>query len=155
MTGLPAGLTASAASPNVTLSRTPTEGGPFSVSVTAKDALGCQVSQIYTLTIDSNPPPVAQCKDVTVSANDATCKAPASIDNGSSDPDGDPISFMQTPAGAVPARHEHGDADRDRPARRVQYLYRDGHGGGPDAADPVMASPDHAVEMGHDRARVS
>jgi len=48
-----------------------------------------------------NEPPVAKCKDVTVSA-DANCEANASIDNGSSDPDGDPITISQSPSGPYP-----------------------------------------------------
>ncbi len=50
----------------------------------------------------SNHSPVAQCHDVTVSA-DADCSASASIDNGSSDPDaGDTITVSQSPAGPYP-----------------------------------------------------
>lgn len=45
-----------------------------------------------------NLPPVAKCKDVTVSAG-PSCFARASINDGSYDPDGDPISFTQSPAG--------------------------------------------------------
>ncbi len=45
-----------------------------------------------------NHPPQAICTDVTVSA-DAQCLANASIDNGSSDPDGDPIVCVQNPGG--------------------------------------------------------
>jgi hypothetical protein len=43
-----------------------------------------------------NTPPVAKCKNVTVSAGLA-CTAGASIDDGSFDPDGDPISVSQSP----------------------------------------------------------
>ena len=46
----------------------------------------------------SNQPPEAACRDVTVPA-DADCEASASIDNGSFDPDGDPITLVQDPAG--------------------------------------------------------
>jgi len=46
-----------------------------------------------------NRPPVANCKDVTVSA-EANCTAEASIDDGSFDPDaGDTITLVQAPAG--------------------------------------------------------
>ena len=46
-----------------------------------------------------NQPPVAQCQDITVSANN-TCQANASIDSGSYDPDEeDTISFSQEPPG--------------------------------------------------------
>jgi len=49
----------------------------------------------------SNNPPEARCKDVTVSA-DANCQADASINNGTSDPDGDPITISQSPSGPYP-----------------------------------------------------
>jgi len=42
--------------------------------------------------------PVALCKDVTVGA-DSGCQASASVDNGSYDPDGGPITLSQSPAG--------------------------------------------------------
>ena len=45
-----------------------------------------------------NSPPVAEVSDVTVSA-DSNCQATASIDDGSFDPDGDPITLSQDPAG--------------------------------------------------------
>jgi hypothetical protein len=45
-----------------------------------------------------NSPPVAKCRDVTAKA-DATCDADASIDDGSFDPDGDPLTCEQSPAG--------------------------------------------------------
>ncbi|MFH1648471.1 MAG: peptidoglycan DD-metalloendopeptidase family protein [Patescibacteria group bacterium] len=45
-----------------------------------------------------NQPPVAICKDITVSA-DSGCIGTASIDNGSYDPDGDPITITQNPPG--------------------------------------------------------
>jgi hypothetical protein len=47
----------------------------------------------------ANNPPVAQCQNVTVDA-DQTCSAAASIDNGSFDPDGDAITCTQSPAGS-------------------------------------------------------
>ncbi len=45
-----------------------------------------------------NEPPVASCKNVTVSANNQ-CQATANVNNGSSDPDGDAITLVQLPAG--------------------------------------------------------
>jgi hypothetical protein len=59
----------------------------------------------YTLTVSNaclgaceppNHPPVARAKNVTVPANNM-CVADASIDNGSSDPDGDPLTLVQAP----------------------------------------------------------
>ncbi|MBM3295376.1 MAG: hypothetical protein FJY82_12770 [Candidatus Aminicenantes bacterium] len=56
-------------------------------------------------TIESSPPvnnaPVAICQNVTVSA-DSSCSSQASVDNGSYDPDGDPLTITQTPAGPYP-----------------------------------------------------
>ncbi|HEY7181700.1 MAG TPA: post-COAP-1 domain-containing protein, partial [Blastocatellia bacterium] len=48
-----------------------------------------------------NHPPVAMSHDVTVQAGDG-CVADASINNGSFDPDGDPLTITQTPAGPYP-----------------------------------------------------
>jgi hypothetical protein len=64
----------------------------------------------YTLTVSGacigqcqlpNRPPVAYSKNVTVQAG-AGCQAQASINNGSFDLDGDPITITQTPAGPYP-----------------------------------------------------
>jgi HYR domain/Galactose oxidase, central domain len=56
-----------------------------------------------TLTVNScNQPPVANCKDVIVSAaaNCQVTSVPASdFNNGSTDPDGDPLSFSVSPGG--------------------------------------------------------
>jgi hypothetical protein len=46
----------------------------------------------------TNRPPAAQCKSFTFRAG-PMCTATGSIDNGSFDPDGDPITLVQTPAG--------------------------------------------------------
>jgi len=51
--------------------------------------------------ITPNQPPTAICQNVTVSAG-SSCTALASIDNGSFDPDGDPITLTQSPAGPYP-----------------------------------------------------
>lgn len=45
-----------------------------------------------------NNPPVAVCQNVSVSA-DASCQANANVDNGSFDPDGGPVTLVQSPAG--------------------------------------------------------
>jgi len=49
-----------------------------------------------------NQPPVAVCTDVTVAAPADGCTANASVDGGSFDPDGDPITRSQAPAGPYP-----------------------------------------------------
>jgi hypothetical protein len=52
------------------------------------------------VTIDpSNQPPVALCQAVTVNTAPGTCSASASINNGSSDPDGDPLTTSFVPPG--------------------------------------------------------
>lgn len=48
-----------------------------------------------------NLPPLAICQDVTVAAG-SNCEAEASIDNGSYDPDGDPVTITQDPPGPYP-----------------------------------------------------
>lgn len=47
----------------------------------------------------TNQAPVAQCANRIVNTAPGTCSATASVDNGSSDPDGDPITLAQSPAG--------------------------------------------------------
>src|SRR5688572_24879546 len=58
----------------------------------------------WSITIDysTNQAPVAVCQDVTVAADANSCTANASIDNGSSDPDGDPLTPTQDPPGPYP-----------------------------------------------------
>jgi cysteine-rich repeat protein len=47
-----------------------------------------------------NKPPIAQCQNVTVNTDPSVCSAAsASVNNGSSDPDGDTITLSQTPSG--------------------------------------------------------
>lgn len=49
--------------------------------------------------VPPNRPPIALCQDISVPTEPDSCTAPASIDAGSYDPDGDPITIVQTPAG--------------------------------------------------------
>lgn len=49
-----------------------------------------------------NQPPVALCQDAIVPADPGQCSAGASIDGGSSDPDGDPLTLSQDPLGPYP-----------------------------------------------------
>jgi hypothetical protein len=56
-----------------------------------------------------NQPPVAVCQDVTVMA-DSYCEGvvePEDVDNGSSDPDGDPITLSLSPVGPYPMETTH------------------------------------------------
>lgn len=52
----------------------------------------------FTPTPD-NLAPVAQCQDVSVEADQTSCTAEADVDDGSFDPDGDPITLEQDPPG--------------------------------------------------------
>ncbi|HEY8228573.1 MAG TPA: S8 family serine peptidase [Pyrinomonadaceae bacterium] len=71
---------------------------------------GAASNSAYTLNISGGcigscaPPnqvPVAKAKNVTVSAG-PDCTADASVDDGSFDPDGDPLTITQSPAGPYP-----------------------------------------------------
>ena len=62
-------------------------------------------SQVVTKTwVITNLPPVALCQDVFVAAdgNHEGHAAPEDVDNGSSDPNGDPITFSLDPPGPYP-----------------------------------------------------
>ena len=73
------------------------QAGSYTVQVT--NLYGAVTSSNAVLTV--NRFPVAQCADVVVSAG-ANCLANASVNNGSFDPDGDPITISQTPPGPYP-----------------------------------------------------
>jgi large repetitive protein len=81
---------------NGQLSGTPTSFGSFPLTLNVTDKYGCTASRNYMLLV--NRPPVALAQNVTVTAG-ANCTANADINNGSSDPDGDTLSFTQSPAG--------------------------------------------------------
>jgi hypothetical protein len=100
------------ASTSVTLELHPAPGGLANVFAVADDdgtGTGRETecneennigSARVNLTCVSNLPPVAVCRDVTVSA-DATCQGRASVDDGSYDPDNQPapLSLSESPAG--------------------------------------------------------
>jgi hypothetical protein len=73
------------------------DAGLYSVRVA--NALGSIVSAQARLKVDALV--VAQCVDVIVSAR-AYCQAYASVDNGSFDPTGAPVTLTQIPAGPYP-----------------------------------------------------
>ena len=52
--------------------------------------------------VPKNRAPIAACKNVTVPTAPTACSAAASVDNGSSDPDNDGFTLVQTPAGPYP-----------------------------------------------------
>ena len=72
-------------------------GGLYSVRVT--NAFGAVTSSNVLLTI--NRLPVVRCVNRGVSAG-PDCQAAASVDDGSFDPDGDPITVTQSPPGPYP-----------------------------------------------------
>jgi uncharacterized repeat protein (TIGR03803 family) len=66
---------------------------------TTADGGGSGKGTVFSLSL---PPPVVQCKSVTVSAG-ADCTADASVDNGSFDPNGGvPLIVVQSPPGPYP-----------------------------------------------------
>lgn len=73
-------------------------GDVYDIRLKVTDSLGKYDIKSTTVTVVANRPPIAQCKDVTVPAG-LNCMANVSIDDGSFDPDGDPITIVQTPAG--------------------------------------------------------
>jgi len=81
-------------------------GNTFNVVLTVTDAQGNQSSCTATVTVTDpgsycNQPPVAVCKPLTVSANTNCQGVAAAIDfnNGSSDPNGDALTYSVLPAG--------------------------------------------------------
>src|SRR5207253_1820635 len=71
--------------------------GTTTVTFTAKDSSGNTTTATTTVTVN-NAPPVARVKNVAVNAIGG-CTAFASIDNGSSDPFGDPVTVTLNPPG--------------------------------------------------------
>jgi hypothetical protein len=68
------------------------------------DTGGTDHAGVQCLWLSPNQPPVAICQDVTVGA-DANCEGNvtgADVDGGSSDPEGDPITFSLDPPGPYP-----------------------------------------------------
>jgi len=83
----------------------PAGSSQFAIDVHDVPVLAGPSNSPYTMTVANaclgscdppNHPPVARAKNVTVPANNM-CVANASIDDGSSDPDGDPITLVQAP----------------------------------------------------------
>src|SRR5262245_34110828 len=75
--------------------------GSHQISLWYYDDSGGAVAKLSWASMDANNSPVAFCQNVTVQAG-AGCVADASINNGSFDPDGDPITITQTPVGPYP-----------------------------------------------------
>lgn len=76
--------------------------GPHELCATADGQDGGGLGQVTEcVQFSINSAPEAICQDVTVAA-DATCSAPASIDGGSFDPDGDALTCEPVPPGPYP-----------------------------------------------------
>lgn len=65
-------------------------------------SIGFYACDTELVTAVGNGPPTARCADTSVCANGQTCVASASIDDGSSDPDGDAITLTLAPPGPYP-----------------------------------------------------
>jgi hypothetical protein len=79
----------------------PDVGDVTTVCLRVTDSFGESDTDCTTVEVIENPPPVAMCQDVTVAA-DETCQAevtPEQVDDGSYDPNGDPIDLSLAPAG--------------------------------------------------------
>ena len=72
------------------------------VEVTANEPDPTPENNAFSENTLVNTPPVALCQDVTVPTEPGVCYATASIDDGSYDPDGDPITLVQTPPPPYP-----------------------------------------------------
>lgn len=109
-TGLPTGATltppagSSSGSPFAsTFSWTPgpADIGLHPIQFSFTDNTGQAAFCSFTISVPANTPPVAKCADVTVSTAPNVCSATGSINNGSYDPDGDPITVEQSPSTPV------------------------------------------------------
>jgi CshA-type fibril repeat protein/VCBS repeat-containing protein len=89
-TGLPPGLTIDPATGLIsgTIDRSASQGGPYTVTVTATDPSGLPVSQSFTWGV-ANPPPVA-ADDTATTPEDTPVSG--NVLANDADPDGDPLS---------------------------------------------------------------
>jgi hypothetical protein len=94
--------------PGVTFSTTPASGTAFPLGQTivtgrAIDAAGNTNTCTFTVTVNAAPnqAPTAICQNVTkdAGANCTAAVAASEVNNGSTDPDGDPLTFSLSPAG--------------------------------------------------------
>jgi len=76
-------------------------GSGTGIAQTTENPACCKLLVDADFLTPKNQPPVAQCQDVTVQAG-PDCTAAASVDAGSYDPDGDPITLSQDPPGPYP-----------------------------------------------------
>ena len=77
-------------------------GEVFDIALKVTDLSGEYDVDYTTVTVSANQPPVAVCQDVVVGTDPGVCYAYAFVDYGSYDPDGDPITIVQNPAGPYP-----------------------------------------------------
>src|SRR5262249_44162008 len=78
------------------------EGDPMVCSIaTSGEGIGDAGVNLVTAAVEAARP-VAQCADKTVPTDPGSCSAAVSVDNGSFDPDREPITLFQSPAGPYP-----------------------------------------------------
>jgi hypothetical protein len=78
-----------------------TPEGVYTFSICAIGDGAVMGEQVITITVVGNQPPVALCHNRTVNADD-NCQADADINDGSFDPDDDPVVVTVDPAGPYP-----------------------------------------------------
>ena len=89
-------------SKTITYAPEPNFNGTASFNYTVSDGHGGTDTGTVNVSVNAvNDLPVARSQNVTVSTG-VQCNAPASIDNGSFDVDGTPITLTQSPAGPYP-----------------------------------------------------
>ncbi len=142
-TGLPAGLAMNQnglISGTVSYSAAETNGGSYSVTVTATDSVGLSGTTTFAWTVtDTNRPPV-----VTRPANQQTAEAQAvSLTVAASDPDGDPFTFSASglPAGlsisscgVISSTVDYSAAETGGGTYNVTVSATDSHGAGGSAS---------------------
>jgi hypothetical protein len=77
-------------------------GEPLVCSIAASgEGIGEAIVGLVTAAIEARRP-VARCKDVSTTTDPGECSAVVSVDDGSSDPDGGPVTVTQSPPGPYP-----------------------------------------------------
>ena len=115
----------------------PPSGNAYTLSVTGACLGACK---------PPNRVPVAKARNVVVTADD-TCGATASVDDGSLDEDGDPLTITQSPGRSIPGRDDARPADGRGPQRRDEPGVRDGDRRGPHATCDLLPCADHGSDV--------
>jgi large repetitive protein len=146
-TGLPTGLTMDAAGVITgTIAPSASQGGAagvYTVSVTASDGAGGQVTQTFAWTV-TNPPPVA-VDDMGITTAEDTA-VPITVLANDSDPDGDPLTVTAASAGNGTVTIAGGVITYTPNANfngtdTITYTISDGNGGTATATATVTVTP--------------